>query len=118
MGAIESVLAWLGLKKVVVIAGLFGGGISAAVLPGPLVVLTKTWTRVLIGAVCGAAIAGFGAAPLAAELGKPDYLPGIALGCGLFGLSFVFKVLKAWEQFDLGATLQKVIDKLLGRVKP
>lgn len=111
---IDTALAALGLKKLVVLAGLLGGGISAGLLPGPLAALGALWKRAVCGAVSGAVIAGFCAEPLSQALEKPNYLSGIALGLGLFGLSFVFKLLKAWNEFDLGATLGKIIDKYTG----
>jgi hypothetical protein len=112
--AIDAVLAALGLKKLAVLAGLLGGGISAGLLPGPLALLGALWKRLACGAISGAIIAGFGAVPLSEALDKPNYLSGIALGLGLFGLSFVFKLLKAWNEFDLGATLGKIIDNWTG----
>lgn len=111
---IDAFLAALGLKKLVVLAGLLGGGISAGLLPGPLALLGAWWKRLLCGAASGAVIAGFGAETLAQVLEKPNYLSGIALGLGLFGLSFVFKVLKAWNEFDLGARLGAIVDKFTG----
>lgn len=114
---IDTVLAALGLKKLVVMAGLLGGGISAGLLPGPLSVLGALWKRVVCGAISGAVFAGYCAEPLSQFLEKPNYLSGIALGLGLFGLSLVFKLLKAWNEFDLGATLGKIVDKWIGSNK-
>ena len=116
MGALESLLSALGLKKAVTLAGLAGGAISGLLLPGPLAAINWLWLRVTLGAVCGAGIAGYGAAPLTAALEKPDYLQGIALGLGLFGLSFTFKVLKTWNDFDLGSALVQLKDNLIGRL--
>ena len=114
---LESILSALGLKKATVLAGLLGGAISGAVMPGPLAALQAIWARALAGAACGSVLAGYGAQPLAQVLEKPDYLQGVALGLGLFGLSFAFKVITAWNDFDLSTTLKQLVDKLLGRLK-
>lgn len=111
----DVLLGALGLKKLVVLAGFVGGAISGGVMPGALAVLDRLWKRVLGSAVSGAAIAGFAAEPLAAALERPGYLQGIALGLGLFGLSFVFKLLKAWYDFDLGGVLSRLIGNYIGR---
>lgn len=110
----DAFLAGLGIKKVLAIAGLLGGAISGGVMPGVLGALGALWKRVLTGAASGAVIAAFAAEPLAVELGRPDYKTGIALGLGLFGLSFVFKVLKAWNDFDLGGTLGRLVERFTG----
>lgn len=117
MGALDALLAALGLKKAVLIAGLIGGAVSGGVMPGALAALDALWKRVACGAVCGAAIAGYCAAPLAEALEKPNYLSGIALALGLFGLSFVFKVLKAWNEFDLSGAIGRLVDRLIGGLK-
>jgi hypothetical protein len=115
---LETLFSALGLKKVVVLAGLLGGAISGGIMPGPLAVLQALWARVATGAVCGSVLAGYGAQPLLFALDRPDtYLPGAALGLGLFGLSFAFKVMKAWNEFDLGGTLGRLIDKLMEKIK-
>ena len=114
---IDNVLLWLGLKKAVVIAGIIGGAISAGVMPGALAALNGMWQRMLCGAIAGGAIAGYGAEPLSRALDRPDYLQGVAIGLGLFGLSFVFKVLKTWNEFDIANKLDKLIDGFLGRIK-
>jgi hypothetical protein len=116
MAFLEGVMAALGLKASTSwLAGLVGGGISAGVMPGPLAALAAAWKRIVVGAACGCAIAGFGAEPLAIALERPQYLQGVALGLGLFGLSAVFKLLKAWNDFDLGGVIGRIVDKLLGR---
>ena len=46
-GSMEGVLASFGLKKLVLLAGLFGGAISAGLLPGPLAALSALWKRLL-----------------------------------------------------------------------
>lgn len=118
MGAIETCLSALGLKKAVLLAGMLGGAISGAVLPGPLAVLEAWWLRTVTGAAAGSVLAGYGAQPVLAALEKPDsYLQGVALAIGLVGLSMVFKVAKAWNDFDLSTTLGKVVDKFLGRIQ-
>lgn len=118
MGAIESILSAFGLKKAVVLAGALGGAISGALLPGPLALLEALWLRVVAGAAAGSVLAGFGAQPVLLALEKPDsYLQGVALGIGLVGLSFVFKVAKAWNDFDLSAVFAKVVDKFTGRIQ-
>lgn len=111
---IDGLLAAIGFKKALAAAGLAGGAISGGVMPGVLAAFAALWKRVACGAVCGALIAGFGAEPLALALEKPNYQAGLALGLGLFGLSFVFKVLKAWNDFDLGGALGRVIDRFIG----
>lgn len=118
MVAIETALSALGLKKAVLLAGMLGGLISGAVLPGPLAVLEAWWLRSVTGAVAGSVLAGFGAEPVLLALDKPDtYLQGVALAIGLVGLSFVFKVAKAWNDFDLSTALGKLVDKLMGRIQ-
>lgn len=117
MGSIDAVLAAFGLKEVVIVAGFVGGAISAMVMPGVLATVDALWKRVLGGSICGAMIAGYVAGPLVSALEKPEYLNGVALALGLFGLSFVFKLLKAWNEFDLGGALGRVIDNLIGRTK-
>lgn len=114
---LDAALAAVGLKKLVVLAGLLGGCISGGVMPGPLSILGALWKRLACGALCGGVIAGFGAVPLAEALEKPGYLSGIALGLGLFGLSFVFKLLKAWNDFDLGAALGAFVNRWTGGIK-
>lgn len=117
MGALESILSALGLKKAVVLAGMFGGAISGALLPGPLVILEALWLRLVAGLACGGLLAGYGAETVTRALDKPDsYLHGVAIGIGLVGLSIVFKVAKAWNDFDLGGALVQLKDKLLGRI--
>ncbi len=116
MGVLEAVLAWMLLKSPVLAAGFAGGVISAGILPGPLAVLTRLWTRLMCGAAAGTVIAGFGAEWVAAELGKPENVNGCALALGIFGLSFVFKLLKAWNEFDLGGVVGKLVDKITERV--
>lgn len=113
----DNFLIWWAAKKGILLAGMFGGGISGGLMNGALVAIGSVWGRVTCGAICGAAIATFGAAPLAKALERPDYLEGVALCLGLFGLSFVFKVLKAWNDFDLSSTLTKIIDAAIGRIK-
>lgn len=110
---LDAFLAWVGVKKALAIAGLLGGAISGGVMPGVLASLDAIWKRVLAGSACGAAIAGFGAEPLALAMTKPEYTHGIALGLGLFGLSFVFKVLKAWNDYDLSGALGKLLDRVI-----
>jgi len=118
MLAIETALSALGLKKAVVLAGLLGGAISGGIMPGPLDALRTLWARVATGAVCGSVLAAFGAQPILLALDRPDtYLQGVALGLGLFGLSFAFKLMKAWSEFDLGGVLGRLIDKLMEKIK-
>lgn len=107
-------LTALGIKKAVAVAGLLGGAISAGVMPGVLSALGALWKRLAAGSACGSVIAGFCAEPLALYLAKPEYMTGIALGLGLFGLSFVFKVLKAWNDFDVSGALGRLVDRFTG----
>lgn len=113
---LDAFLAAIGIKKVLAVAGLVGGAISGGIMPGVLGALEGWWKRVLAGAASGAAIAAFAAEPLALALNRPDYVHGIALGLGLFGLSFVFKVLKAWNDFDVGGALGRVVDRLINSI--
>lgn len=106
MGALESLLSALGLKQAALLAGLIGGGIGGAILPGPLSALGRIWQRLAIGAVCGAAIGGYCAGPLARYLGRPDDFNGIAFGLGLVGLAFAYKVAKTWAELDLAGVVR------------
>lgn len=112
---LETLLLLVGIDRGVLIAGMVGGAISASFMshaePSPV------WRRLSIGALTGGCIAGFAAEPLSKELHRPEYLQGVALGLGVFGLSFISKVLKAWNEFDLSGTLAKVIEIILGRIK-
>lgn len=114
LATVGTALGWVGPEA---IAGLFGGGISGGLLPGPLALLDKLWKRVVLGAVCGCVLAAYAAQPLAAALERPEYLRGVGLGLGLFGLSFAFKLMEAWNAFDARDTLRRVVDKLLGRAQ-
>jgi len=102
--------AWLsafGLKKAVLLAGFLGGAISGGLLPGPLSVLSHPLVRALVGGFCGMGIAAHGAQPLAQWLDRPDSVEGVAIGLGLFGLSFSFKVMHAWNDLDLSTVFNK-----------
>lgn len=107
---LATLLQLFGLKQVPFFAGLVGGAISGAILPGPLAAISSLIVRIGCGSLCGGFISGYCAEPLAAALSKPDYLPGIAIGVGFAGLSFFFKVLSAWNALDLSAILARVID--------
>lgn len=111
----DNLLIWFAAKKAVLLAGMFGGGISGGVMPGALASLQSIWIRIGCGAICGAAIAAFGADPMSRALARPDYLEGVALCLGLFGLSFTIKVLKAWNDFDFSGKLDKLIDIFIER---
>lgn len=111
---LDAFLAAIGVKKAIAFAGLLGGAISAGVMPGVLIALGALWKRIAAGAACGTALAGFGAEPLSQLLEKPGYVNGVALGLGLFGLSFVFKVLKAWNDFDVSGALGRLVDRFIG----
>lgn len=113
----DAIFGLLGLKKAVVVAGAVGGAISGATLPGPLTILAQVWKRMFAGAICGAGFAGYGAEPLAAALERPNYIMGIALATGLLGLSFFFKLLKAWNDLDLSAAVKTLVDNLIGKLK-
>lgn len=96
----ESLLSLLGLKSVT-LAGLLGGGISGGLLPGPISALRTVAARVQVGALCGGVLAHYGAAPLAAELGRADFVDGVGLMLGLFGLTFALKLIVFAQEFDL-----------------
>ncbi len=111
---IESLLSAIGLKQAAVLAGLVGGAISGAILPAPSFALLALWARASAGGVCGAAIGGYCAGPVAAWLGRPDDFNGIAFGLGLVGLSFAFKVIKTWNDFDIGGAITAILNKRTG----
>lgn len=110
---LESILSAVGLNKSAMLAGLIGGGIAGGVLPGPLAALMWYW-RILVGAVCGSAIGGYCAGPLSNALGRPGDFNGIAFGLGLAGLAFAFKVIKTWNDLDLGGALARLINQRTG----
>ena len=111
---LESILSAIGLKKAAVLAGFVGGAISGAILPGPFGAMQYWWARVLAGATCGSAIGGYFAGPVARYLERPDDFNGIAFGLGMIGLSFAFKVIKTWNDFDLGGALGRLLNKWTG----
>lgn len=103
----EALLSAFGLKKAVLLAGFLGGAISGGLLPGPLSVLARPAVRAMVGGCCGLGIAAYGAMPLALWLHRPDSVEGVAIGLGLFGLSFAFKVIRAWNELDLASVINK-----------
>lgn len=114
MGALESLLSALGLKKAVAAAGMVGGVISGAILPGPLAALKSLALRTLAGGFCGAAIAWFCAGPAAAWLDRPDDVEGVAFCLGFAGLSIAFKCISTWNDFDLGGLVSRLINNRTG----
>jgi hypothetical protein len=79
---------------------------------GALLWIKGTWPRRLALFVLGSAASFYGAPLAATKFGMGEGLAGFLVG--LFGMSIVDSLFKAWQDHDIGGTLNEWFRKMLG----